>query len=78
MSSVTLENVSVRFRGGTVGLQDVDLHVADGEFLALVGPSGSGKTTLLRSIAGFMAPTSGRVLIGDRVVAVSVRSDRHR
>lgn len=75
MSSVTLENVSVRFRGGTVGLQDVDLHVADGEFLALVGPSGSGKTTLLRSIAGFMAPTSGRVLIGDRVVAESSRAD---
>ena len=75
MSSVTLENVFVRFRGGAVGLDAVDLAVADGEFLALVGPSGSGKTTLLRSIAGFMAPTSGRVLIGDRVVAEGARVD---
>lgn len=69
MASVTLDSVSVRFRTGAMGLADIDLHVDDGEFLALVGPSGSGKTTLLRSIAGFLAPSSGRVLIGDRVVA---------
>jgi len=69
MSSVTLDSVFVRFPGGAFGLQDIDLRVADGEFLALVGPSGSGKTTLLRSIAGFAQPTSGRVLIGERTVA---------
>lgn len=69
MSSVTLESVFVRFPGGTLGLQDIDISVADGEFLALVGPSGSGKTTLLRSVAGFVEPTSGRVMIGDRAVA---------
>ncbi|QLD11685.1 ABC transporter ATP-binding protein [Microbacterium oleivorans] len=69
MASVTLEHVSLRYRDGTLGLADVDLAVADGEFLALVGPSGSGKTTLLRSIAGFLTPTAGRILIGDRPLA---------
>jgi iron(III) transport system ATP-binding protein len=69
MASVTLEHVSLRYRSGAVGLADVDLQVADGEFLALVGPSGSGKTTLLRSIAGFLTPTAGRILLDDRVIA---------
>ncbi|VXC23291.1 ABC transporter ATP-binding protein [Pseudoclavibacter sp. 8L] len=71
MASVTLDSVSVRFPSGTVGLDDIDLALRDGEFLALVGPSGSGKTTLLRTIAGFQAPTTGQVSIGDRVVAGS-------
>ncbi|QEA29187.1 ABC transporter ATP-binding protein [Microbacterium sp. CBA3102] len=69
MASVTLDHVSLRYRSGAVGLADIDLQIADGEFLALVGPSGSGKTTLLRSIAGFLTPTAGRVLIDDRVIA---------
>ncbi|MEH3090233.1 MAG: ABC transporter ATP-binding protein [Microbacterium arborescens] len=69
MASVTLEHLSLRYRNGTLGLADIDLEVADGEFIALVGPSGSGKTTLLRSIAGFLAPTAGRILLGDRVLA---------
>lgn len=69
MASVTLDSVSVRFPSGTVGLDGIDLALRDGEFLALVGPSGSGKTTLLRTIAGFQAPTAGRVSIGERVVA---------
>jgi iron(III) transport system ATP-binding protein len=71
VASVTLDAVSVRYRSGSTGLADVDLRITDGEFLALVGPSGSGKTTLLRSIAGFLAPTAGRVLVGDRIVAGS-------
>ncbi|WP_082805544.1 ABC transporter ATP-binding protein [Pseudoclavibacter helvolus] len=69
MASVTLDSVSVRFPSGTVGLDGIDLALRDGEFLALVGPSASGKTTLLRTIAGFQAPTAGRVSIGERVVA---------
>lgn len=71
MATVTLDSASLRYRSGAVGMDDVDLRVGDGEFLALVGPSGSGKTTLLRSVAGFVAPTAGRILIGDRVVADS-------
>lgn len=69
MASVSLESVSLQYPSGAVGLADIELHVADGEFVALVGPSGSGKTTLLRSIAGFLAPTAGTVRLGDTVVS---------
>lgn len=48
---------------GDVALDNINLYVRDGEFLTLLGPSGCGKTTLLRLIAGFIMPTSGRVLI---------------
>jgi ABC-type nitrate/sulfonate/bicarbonate transport system ATPase subunit len=48
-------------------VDDVNLQVADGEFIAIVGPSGCGKSTLMRMIAGFMPPDEGRVLIDGQV-----------
>ena len=50
-------------------LNDVDLDVARGEFVALLGPSGCGKTSLLRSIAGFVHPQRGSILLNGRDVA---------
>ena len=50
-------------------LDSVSLAVDSGEFMALVGPSGCGKSTLLKLAAGLLAPTSGRMLLGDEVVA---------
>jgi multiple sugar transport system ATP-binding protein len=49
-------------------LRQLDLEIADGEFLVLVGPSGCGKSTLLRLLAGLEAPSSGNVFVGDRCV----------
>ena len=49
-------------------LQQLDLHVQDGEFLVLVGPSGCGKSTLLRLLAGLEQPSSGEILVGERPV----------
>ena len=69
MSSVTISSLTLAYPDGTIGLQDIDLTIADGEFIALVGPSGSGKTTLLRAIAGFLTPTAGTIHLGDSLVA---------
>ena len=74
MSSVTLTDVGLVYPNGTVGLENIDLAIADGEFVALVGPSGSGKTTLLRAIAGFLSPTTGSIRLDDVLVADSRRS----
>jgi multiple sugar transport system ATP-binding protein len=49
-------------------LRDLDLTVADGEFLVLVGPSGCGKSTLLRLLAGLETPSSGAISVGGRSV----------
>ncbi|HUQ76035.1 MAG TPA: ABC transporter ATP-binding protein, partial [Burkholderiales bacterium] len=50
--------------GEVRALDPIDLVIPRGEFLAIVGPSGCGKSTLLRLIAGLLAPTAGRVLVG--------------
>src|SRR4051794_12515620 len=52
--------------GKVTAVDDVDLEVADGDFVVLLGPSGCGKTTLLRCLAGLEKVDGGRVLIGGR------------
>jgi putative spermidine/putrescine transport system ATP-binding protein len=64
---VRLDAVSKRF-GDVVAVDGVDLDVAAGEFFSMLGPSGSGKTTCLRMIAGFEAPTEGRIYLEGRDV----------
>jgi spermidine/putrescine transport system ATP-binding protein len=60
--SVALAGVSVRF-DRTTAVEPLDLAITPGEFFSILGPSGCGKTTLLRVMAGFLKPTTGRVLI---------------
>jgi ABC-type Fe3+/spermidine/putrescine transport system ATPase subunit len=60
MSTVRLDHISKHY-GSTVAVDDIDIEVADGEFLTLLGPSGCGKTTTLRMVAGLVEPSSGRV-----------------
>ncbi|HBI84276.1 ABC transporter ATP-binding protein [Orrella sp. NBD-18] len=64
MANVSLLNLKKQF-GGSVAVSDFSLEIADGELVAFLGPSGCGKTTTLRMIAGFIEPTSGRILIGE-------------
>ena len=58
--SLYLEHITQRF-GQTLALNDIDLEIRNGEFLAILGPSGCGKTTLLRAIGGFAKPTEGKI-----------------
>ncbi len=64
-ASIEFERVSKRY-GALAALADFRLSVEAGEFVSLLGPSGSGKTTLLMMLAGFEAPTSGRIMVGGR------------
>jgi len=67
MAKVTICNVTKKF-GKTVAAANIDLEIADGEFVALVGPSGCGKSTTLRMIAGLEEVTEGEIYIGDKMV----------
>jgi ABC-type Fe3+/spermidine/putrescine transport system ATPase subunit len=62
-----IEDVTHRY-GKVAALSDVSLAIEDGELVTLLGPSGCGKTTLLRIIAGFIKPSSGRILLQGRDV----------
>jgi multiple sugar transport system ATP-binding protein len=68
MATVALDDVNKVYDNGFHAIHDLDLDIADQEFLVLVGPSGCGKSTALRMIAGLETITSGEMRIGDRVV----------
>lgn len=61
--TLEIHELTKTYGEGAPAVKSVDLTVARGEFLTLLGPSGSGKTTILKLVAGFVAPTSGRILI---------------
>lgn len=68
---IRFENISMSFdiHGGVLDVvEDVSLGIRQGEFVSLVGPSGCGKTTMLSMAAGFVRPTSGKVLLDGRPI----------
>jgi multiple sugar transport system ATP-binding protein len=68
VAEIVLKNVTKRYPDGTEAVKQMNLDIADGEFVILVGPSGCGKTTALRMIAGLEDITEGEIRIGDNVV----------
>ena len=77
MASIELRQVSKIYPGSSAGVKDIDLTVADGEFVIFLGPSGCGKSTLLRSIAGLESITAGDILINGEVVNQTAPRDRN-
>jgi multiple sugar transport system ATP-binding protein len=76
MASVTYDHVFKRFTGDVIAVNDLNIQIADKEFLVLVGPSGCGKSTALRLLAGLEDISDGRILIGDTVVNDVAPKDR--
>jgi NitT/TauT family transport system ATP-binding protein len=69
MSFVTFEKVSLSYaEDGPLAIENVDLSVREGEFVAVVGPSGCGKSTLMKLITGLRGPTNGTVYVDGKQV----------
>lgn len=67
MPEIILKNVTKKF-GDFVAVEDLNITIADGDFITLLGPSGCGKTTTLRMIAGLETPTDGEIWIDNKLV----------
>jgi len=73
---VEFKNVNMSFGNNKV-LKDIDLEIEKGKFYTLLGPSGCGKSTILKLIGGFLSPTSGDVLLDDKIVNDLPANKRH-
>src|SRR5918912_286135 len=76
MAEIVLDHITKRYPDGTIGVDDADFEIADGEFIILVGPSGCGKSTTLNLIAGLEDITAGKLLIDGEVVNDRAPKDR--
>jgi energy-coupling factor transport system ATP-binding protein len=62
---ITLEHVSFRYPSGLLALNNIDLNIKGGDFVAIMGENGAGKTTLAKQMNGLLKPSQGRVLVDD-------------
>jgi multiple sugar transport system ATP-binding protein len=76
MAEIVLDHVTKRFPDGALAVNDVNLTIADGEFVILVGPSGCGKSTTLNMIAGLEDISEGQLRIGGEVANDKTPRDR--
>src|ERR1700726_3347211 len=76
MATLKLSGVTKRYPNGFEAVSELDLDVADGEFMVLVGPSGCGKTTALRMVAGLEDIIDGTIEVGGTVVNDLAPRDR--
>jgi putative spermidine/putrescine transport system ATP-binding protein len=65
---VRFEHIEKSFDGETLVIKDLNLEIAQGEFVTMLGPSGSGKTTCLLMLAGFLTPTHGEIYLEDQPI----------
>lgn len=77
LACVTLKNIYKTYDDGFTAVNNVNLNIADKEFIVLVGPSGCGKSTTLRMIAGLEEISDGELYIGDKLVNSVAPKDRN-
>ena len=66
---VKFENVDKSYDGKVLVVKNLQLDIAEGEFITMLGPSGSGKTTCLMMLAGFETPTNGEIYLGGKAIS---------
>src|SRR5436305_7686401 len=76
MAEIVLDHLTKRFPDGTLGVDDFNMTIADGEFVILVGPSGCGKSTTLNMIAGLEDISDGELRIGGELANQKSPRDR--
>jgi putative spermidine/putrescine transport system ATP-binding protein len=76
---MTIHLKNIHFRYGAIGaaIQDVNIDIEEGELMAVIGPSGCGKSTILKLIAGFIAPSSGQIIIGGQDMSLTPPRERN-
>ena len=66
---VKFDKVDKSYDGKVLVVKDLQLDIAEGEFITMLGPSGSGKTTCLMMLAGFETPTNGEILLDGNIIS---------
>ncbi len=74
---IRIENLRMEFEKGSVALDNLNLEIKDGEFVALLGPSGCGKSTTLNCMAGLLDPTAGKIYFDHEDVTAKAPKDRN-
>ncbi len=67
MNLLTAKNIS-KFFGGVKALENVNLHIEDGEIIGLIGPNGAGKTTFFNCVTGLYPPTDGEIIFKNKLI----------
>lgn len=68
---ISIENINLNIRGKQI-LKDVNMQLEDGKIYGLTGNNGSGKTMLMKVVCGFIRPTSGTVIVDDKIIGKDI------
>lgn len=71
---IKFSNVSKKYKGGTLGLDGLDLEIQNGKVIGILGPNGSGKTTFLKLLNGYLKPTNGEITIFNEKIGPKTKS----